>query len=146
MRLLVMELHAFMPVSAQPGFGVVAVLVGTLGFFCLIIWGLTSKTRDNEAMEGVWYCKELQMQISFTDPRDAFLMQNGVKIQCRSDTYVAKYHDILELYCQEWELPGLAHGKTLFTAEIRQYKDLSMVVYDRKAGREYTFVRTDKAE
>ena len=96
-------------------------------------------------MEGIWYCSELKMQISLSDPNNSFLMEDGERIRCRCNAfYVKYYYGMIELYCQEWEHPRYKHGKTLFAGKIEKYSEMSMVVYDQKASRKYTFMRTDK--
>ena len=135
----------FSTVSIQPVLGTVIQWVCILGFFAFCIIGLFTKIRDVESREGIWYCKELKMQISLTDPSNTFMMIDGERIQCRCEMYYVKHtQGILEVYSNEWEHPGYKHGKTVFAAEVQTYSEMSMVVQHRKTKKEYTFVRTDK--
>ena len=131
--------------SLQPNQATLIEVILLICFFVIGIVSLFAKIRDVESREGIWYCKELKMQISLTDPNNSFLMCNDGKICCRCEMHYAKHtRGILEVYCQEWEHPEYKHGKMLFTAQVQEYSEMSMVVSHRKTKKEYTFVRTDK--
>lgn len=128
-------------ISAQHSIGTILLWAGIIGFFVLVIVMLVKQQKAFEEWEGVWYSRELNMQISFTDPKNSFLMQNGEKIRCYCDRFQDKrYHGIIEVYCQEFDHPVYRHGKTLFKANIISLNENTMIV---KECQEYTFVRTD---
>jgi len=113
----------------------------------LVVWGVISKIRNYESMEGTWYCKERNMQISLTDPNNSYFMENGERIQCRCETYMSKsFRGTVEVYCQEMEHAQYPFGKILFSAVILQYSKKSMDVYDRKSGRQYKLTRMDRLD
>ena len=132
--------------TVQSTFGSVAILLLILGFFGLVIAGIATQMSELEVkMEGIWYCSELKMQISLSDPNGSFLTEEGERIRCRCNAFPVKYYyGMIELYCWEWEHPHYKHGKTLFSGKIKKFEEMSMVVYDRKSNRDYTFMRTDK--
>lgn len=121
-------------------------LIMVLGIFCLVIAGSITQIRDREdRLVGIWYCSELKMQISLSDPNGSFVTEDGVRIRCRCNAFPVKYYyGMIELYSQEWEHPRYKHGKTLFTGRIEKYSEMSMVVLNLKTKQEYTFMRTDK--
>ena len=130
-------------VFAEPGFWKLVII---LGLFGLIIAGSITQIRDKEdKLVGIWYCSELKMQVSLSDPNGSFLTEDGVRIRCRCNAFPVKYyHGMIELYSQEWEHPCYKHGKTLFAGRIEKYDGMYMVVHDLKANQKYTFMRTDK--
>ena len=131
--------------AAQPNYSTTVFLISfPILLILAIIWWVRKK-RFIEEMEGIWYCAELKMQISLTDPDNAFVMENGERIQCRSEVSTIQYKiGYLLVLCREWNHPGHKYGQTLLAADIERYSEMRMVVRDRKKRREYTFVRTDK--
>lgn len=129
--------------SLEPGFWKIILI---LSIFGISIAGSIRQIRDREdKLEGIWYCRELKMQVSLSDPNGSFLTEGGVRIRCRCNAFPVKYYyGMIELYSQEWEHPRYKHGKTLFAGRIEKYSEMSMVVHDLKTNREYTFMRTDK--
>ena len=135
----------FLSASSQPDFAAVLLVPCIIILFVLGVIRWIKKERTVEEMEGIWYCRELKIQISLSDPNNAFLMKNGERIQCRCDACATKHNiGMLDMYCREWEHPRYKHGKTLFRADILSYSEMTMDIYDRKTRRKYTFVRTDK--
>ena len=131
--------------AAQPDYSTtVSLICFPILFVLAIIWWVRKK-RFIDEMEGIWYCAELKMQISLTDPDNAFVMENGERIQCRSEVSTTQYKiGYLLVLCRVCNHPGYKQGQTLLAADINRYSEMRMVVRDRKKRREYTFVRTDK--
>ena len=135
----------YMLTASQSNQATLVEIILMICFFAFCIAGLFLKIRDVESREGIWYCKDLKMQVSLTDPNDSFLMHDGAKIRCRCEMYYAKHtRGILEVYSNEWGHPEYIHGKMIFKAQVQEYNEMSMVVYHRKTKNKYTFVRTDK--
>ncbi len=145
MNLLKDILCIHLTITSQTDYSTTVFLVSFSVLFVLAIIFWVRKIRAVEEMYGIWYCRELKIQISLTDPNNTFLMQSGEKIQCRCEIEATKHNvGMIDVFCREWEHPRYKYGKTLFRADVLQYNERSLVVYDRKAHREYTFVRTDK--
>lgn len=93
-----------------------------------------------EPEEGVWYCDELQIQLSYERDVPTYIVEDGEMILCAcgSDRGVkwlevsnqdAGYHANL--------------GEVLFYAEILRLDESELVVYCGDLDKEYTFVRVD---
>lgn len=134
--------NAFYDISIQHTIGVLLILAGVVGFFTFGIIVIYKQYKTAESMEGVWYCRELKLQVSLDDYQNAFFMENGEKILCKC--YLSGNGKNLDVYCREFEHPKYRNGKTILAAEVRHYENMSMRVYDRKTWQEYTFARTDK--
>ena len=134
--------NAFYDISKQHTIGTIMFLAGLVGFCVFVIIGIYKQYNAVVSMEGVWYCRELKLQISLNDYQNAFFMENGEKILCKC--YLSGNGKNLDVYCREFEHPKYRNGMTILAAEVKHYGDMSMRVYDRKSLQEYAFVRTDK--
>jgi len=94
-----------------------------------------------EPEEGVWFCEELQIQISYEKNANTFLIENGEKINCAcgSDRGVKE----LQVYCQEWDHPTYRLDEMIFCADIKKLTDKTLTVFDPLAKQEYIFIRID---
>lgn len=81
--------------------------------------------------EGVWYCEELQMQISFDDSELSYYIENGKKIRCGWHCKPYEY-GIMYIYPKE-------DGANSFQFQ-RSTSDY-FVVKDLDTGIKYKFVR-----
>ena len=131
--------------SWQHSIETVLLIMGIIGLFAFVIWGIWKQDQELESMEGVWYCAELNMQVSLDDYQNAFFLDNGEKVWCKCYLSVSKI-TVLEVFCREYEHPQYRHGKTIFVGDVKHYDGMSMRVYGRRSRREYMFVRTDKVE
>ena len=136
--------NAFYDISIQHTIGVLLTLAGVVGFFTFGIIVIYKQYKTAESMEGVWYCRELKLQVSLDDYQNAFFMENGEKILCKC--YLSGNGKNLDVYCREFEHPKYRYGETIFVGDVRNYENMSMRVFGRRSRREYTFVRTDKVE
>ena len=145
MNLFIDKLCVHLTIPSQPDYSTTVFLVFFPVLFVVAIVWWVRKIRAVEEMDGIWYCRELKIQISLADPNNAFIMQSGEIIQCRCEKEATKHNiGMIDVFCREWKHPCYKYGKTFFRADILQYNEMSLVVYDRKAHWEYTFVRTDK--
>lgn len=87
---------------------------------------------------GIWYCDELQMQISFEDDT-ASAVVDGKKIPCIWETDGEEKR--ISVRCSEDGYPGYAAGASLFTAKITRLEDNTLVVYEESSGNTYTFLK-----
>ena len=94
-----------------------------------------------EPEEGVWFCKELQMQLSYEKGIQSFLVENGEKIicSCGSD------RGVQYLFVTNYDMshPCYSFDEELFTARIISLSETEFLVYDEQAERYYTFLRID---
>lgn len=94
---------------------------------------------DYFPQDGIWYCEELQMQVSFADDDKTFAYVNGEKIYCtwgydRGSTW-------LGLHCRNYYSKAFQVGDVVFDGEYVSLNDKALVLYDQEINRDYTFLR-----
>ena len=94
-----------------------------------------------EPQEGVWYCEELQIQLSYKSDAPCFVIENDEKIVCGcgSDRGV----NYIQVLCQETDNPYYYLGEMVFCAEIISLNDVELIVYDESTQEQYAFYRID---
>ena len=94
-----------------------------------------------EPEEGNWFCEALQIQLSYEQDGESFVIEDGKKIicGCGSDRGVKAVY----LSCQEVNHPEYDLGEVLFVAEIIKCNDSILLVREEKTQQEYTFFRMD---
>lgn len=94
-----------------------------------------------EPEEGVWYCDELQIQLSYEAHTQSYIIQNDEKILCAcgSDRGV-KY---IQVFCQERNHPDYELGELIFLAEIISLDEMQLIVYDEQTEKQYIFYKID---
>lgn len=104
--------------------------------FCI---GCTPDQYEPE--NGVWYCEELQIQLSYDVGKECFIVINGEKIAaaCGSDRGVNR----LVVSSQQANHPDYYMGETIYEAEIISLNEQEFVVYDEQAQREFVFYRVE---
>lgn len=104
--------------------------------FCI---GCTPDQYEPE--DGVWYCEDLQIQLSYDVGKECYAIIDGEKITaaCGSDRGVKR----LYVSSQQKDHPKYYLGKTIFAAEIISLNETEFVVYDEQAQREYIFYRIE---
>ena len=132
-------------ISAQHSFFAILEFLGAIGFLAVVIILVCKRSDEIASRDGIWYCSELKMQISLDDYENAFFMDSGEKVRCKS--YLSLNRTcVLQVFCREYEHPKYRYGETIFVGDVRNYENMSMRVFRRRSRREYTFVRTDKVE
>ena len=116
-------------------FKVIMIYSIVLCFFSCI--GCTPDQYEPE--NGVWYCDELQIQLSYDVGKECYAIINGEKIKaaCGSDRGVSR----LCVSIQQEDHPEYNMGETFFEAEIINLNEHEFVVYDEQTQREYIFYR-----
>ena len=91
-----------------------------------------------EPQEGVWYCEELQIQLSYEHDAATYITENGDKIFgiCGTD----RGSKLIGILCQSTH-GGHYVGEELFLAEITSLDNGTLVLYDEDSGQEYIFQR-----
>lgn len=93
-----------------------------------------------EPQEGVWYCEELQAQLSYEKDAATYITENGDRIFgiCGTD----RGSKLIGILCQSTH-GGHYVGEELFLAEIISLDDDTLVLCDEYSGQEYVFQRID---
>ena len=110
-----------------------------------LFWIIRAHTVQYAPCEGVWYCEDLGLKLSFERNGESVWDNNGTLISCTCISH--KQSPYLNIY----EIDEVIHinygtgtaykiGTLLFNFEITSYSDQSFVVDDR-AGNTYTFLR-----
>lgn len=104
--------------------------------FCM---GCTPDQYEPE--NGVWYCEDLQIQLSYDIGKECYAIIDGEKIKtaCGSDRGVNR----LCVSNQQKGHPKYYMGETIFVAEIISLNETEFVVYDEQAQREFVFYRVE---
>lgn len=94
-----------------------------------------------EPKEGIWFCEELQIQLSYEQHTQSFTIINGEKIKCAcgSDRGVPYLH----VSCQETDHPMYRLGQEIFSAKIISLSETEFVVYDEESLQRYVFIRQE---
>ena len=93
-----------------------------------------------EPQEGVQYCEELQIQLSYEHDAATYITENGDKIFgiCGTD----RGSKLIGILCQSTH-GGHYVGEEIFLAEIISLDDQALVLYDEASKQQYVFQRTD---
>lgn len=104
--------------------------------FCI---GCTPNRYEPE--EGVWYCEDLQIQLSYDIGKECYVIINGEKIKaaCGSDRGV----NWLYVTSQQQGHPKFDLAEVIFSAEIISLNEVEFIVYDEQAKREFVFYRME---
>ena len=99
---------------------------------------LVPKPVEYMPPDGVWYCEELEMQLSFEPDAKGYAMVNGVKVACSvGNDPGTKYFWVT---CTESVL-DMSPGHVLWEAEYVDRSESAFVVKEQNTGRIYTFVK-----
>lgn len=116
--------------------------IQVISIFILLITVLVGCRPDQyEPEEGIWFCEELQIQLSYEQYTNSFAIINGEKIlaSCGSDRGVP----YLYVSCKETENPRHRLGEEIFTAKIISLSETEFVVYDEESLQRYVFIRQE---
>ena len=107
--------------------------------FTVLCAGCTAKQYEPE--DGIWYCEELEMQLSYDKDGQSYVVENGEKIicACGSDKGVP----YLFVSIQEVHHSSYSLGEEIFCAKIISVSETEFVVYDENNERQYIFSRID---
>ena len=101
-----------------------------------------SCTPDSfEPEEGVWYCPELNIQLSYESGIPSYIVVEGETVicACGSDRGV----DRILLYCQQQGHPQYHMGQLLFSAQVLELTREELTVSVDSPDNRYVFRRTD---
>lgn len=94
-----------------------------------------------EPEEGIWYCDELQIQLSYESYAQCYIIEDDEKILCAcgSDRGVKYIH----VTCLERNHPQYKLGDVIFFAEVISLNDTELLVYDEQTEQQYVFLRIE---
>lgn len=89
--------------------------------------------------EGVWYCDELEIQLSFENSAVSYITENGQQIIgiCEND----RGSQWVSILCQRNYGSGFYVGMELFCAKIVSLDETVLVVHYAETDQEYVFHR-----
>lgn len=116
-----------------------AIIIYIMALCFIFCMGCTPDQYEPES--GVWYCEDLQIQLSYDVEKECFAIINGEKITaaCGSDRGVSR----LSVYNQQENHPEYYMGETIFEALIVSLNEQEFVVYDEQTQRKYVFYRIE---
>lgn len=88
--------------------------------------------------EGIWYCEELKMQLSFEDD-SSYAVVNGEAISCIWEN--DRGSDVIGILCQDQNVEAHGLGDTIFWGYQLELTDDKYIVCDGVTGIAYTFTR-----
>ena len=116
-------------------------------YLCVLLCACSLSTYEPRIIfwrpeEGIWYCEELQIQLSFEENHDSYMVIDGIQIRCvwENDT---NSQDIRVL-CQGANTFGYGMGESLFSGRYVELSDDQYVVENRQTREQYTFIRQDE--
>lgn len=94
-----------------------------------------------EPEDGVWFCEELQIQLSYEQDAQSFVIRDGEQIicACGSDRGVPYIY----VSCQETNNSIYSLGEEIFYAKIIELSETELLVCDEETMRQYTFTRLE---
>lgn len=122
---------------------ILAVIVG----FALYIYS-HNHPKEYFPSEGVWYCEELQIQLSFNEPTgtfpfeepyDCYFMVDGIKTA--SQWRVDKGSNIIAVTCQDLDCKDCELGESVFTGVFVSSDQNTLCLREYEGTAEYTFER-----
>ena len=117
---------------------------GLISYVCLnliIIFIFTHPTPSVvRPDEGIWYCEELKIQLSFEDD-SSYTVVNGRSISCTWGN--DRGSDVIMVLCQEPNIEEYRLGDTVFWGHYVHLTDDEYIVSDGTTSVEYTFERID---
>ena len=115
-----------------------------VAYCCFWIYGLFHLDTNIEPWtpnEGVWYCDELKIQLSFTLDEETYAIINGEKVICVwGNNTGSSYFSVI---VQENGVEGYQIGESFFLGKYKTLTDSELVLEDRESGILYSFVRVD---
>jgi len=89
--------------------------------------------------EGVWYCDDLEIQLSFSEGNETYAIIDGKKVQCVciNDRGAIDFSVLV----QERNVPNYGVGDSIFWGQYVSLSESEFVVEDCNTGVRYIFVR-----
>lgn len=91
--------------------------------------------------DGIWYCEELDMQLSFSISDDSYIVIDGEKVICSVRNN--RGSETFSLLIQESGVPNYKLGDAVFHGEHVSLTEEAFTVKDLDSGKQYVFIRCD---
>lgn len=105
-------------------------------FAWLLMWCFPDQYAPED---GVWYCKELLLQLSYEPGSTCFVVEDGQAIVCACGS--DRGSKWIYVFCQDAEQSKYHMGELLFSMQIVSLNDTELVVVEENANHEYVFRR-----
>lgn len=92
-----------------------------------------------EPTQGVWFCDELSIQLSYEEDDESFIIEDGNKIICACGSDRGSRR--IEVSCQDNSTRDYYMGELVFSAEILSLEGNELNVYHKETEREYIFLK-----
>ena len=89
--------------------------------------------------EGVWYCDDLEIQLSYSEGNETYAIIDGRKVQCGWINYRGAID--FSVLVQERNVPNYGVGDSIFWGKYISLTETEFVVEDCNSGERYVFVR-----
>ena len=103
----------------------------------LMGFGYIMSTQEYYPSTGIWYCKELQLQLSFDESEQSFIVINEEKILC--DHYSERNSRTRYVDCMESESSLYELGQTILCVDSMYINQNEFVVRECENKIDYTF-------
>ncbi len=113
---------------------IVAYVIATV----IIFIGMTHYTQWMPT-EGVWYCDELEISLSFDENIMSFAIIDGQKVMCVAGN--DRGSTLVSLSCQDRNISSISLGEDVFVGEYVDLEDNQLVLREYHTENIYTFVR-----
>lgn len=114
--------------------GVVAIIVVVL----IIYQGLGATPKSLLPGEGIWYCDELQIQLSFENHETSYIVVDGVEIACAVGNDRGSKQIVIS--CQELNSEHFCLDEVILAAWHVELTDNCWIMQD-DSGQQYIFKR-----
>ena len=107
-----------------------------------MLWMFSSRNRNRKyPTEGVWYCKEHQIQISYEPPEyECYVTVDGEQVKCEGARKKGKSKLILR--CAETDSPHFDYKEKVFVGDMVSSNDEKFILRGDD-GTRYVFVRRE---
>ena len=118
-----------------------AVLYACWWVFGLLHFGFYGNITIWVPEDGIWYCEELDMQLSFSISDDSYIVIDGEKVICSVRNN--RGSETFSLLIQESGVPNYKLGDAVFHGEHVSLTEEAFTVKDLDSGKQYVFIRCD---
>lgn len=87
--------------------------------------------------DGIWYCEELLIQLSYEPESPCFIIENNQEIVCACGS--DRGSDRINIFCQDAGQSEYHMGELVFSAQVISLNDIELVVFDENTNQQYIF-------
>ena len=119
-------------------YGILVAFFLLLLLYVVLIFTLEPKNKVWRPEQGVWYCEELHMQLSFEKGYKSYVILDGEAILCACENDRGSKN--LLVLCQEPNVKGYEIGDPIFSGRYVDLNNNKYTVKDNDSHELYTFV------